>query len=730
MDSGDYDNLKKKYISKLNTDFSMMNKKDYSSISSSEYKKFKQESIKTSFTMYEKLCNFSEKILNIKPNQNDLPTIKKEIELAHISVTPEGAMSFSILIPLIYIAITILSQLLISTILSVPIDFLLTIFFLISGLVFMVVAEKIPHLMANDWRIKVSNQLVIGLFYIVTFMRNVSNLEVALRFAADHLGPPLSVDYQRILWKVETGSMSLDDALEEYLNFWRDTNQGYVEAFHLVIGSLYEEEESRRIELLNKSMEVLLDDTYDSMLHYAQNLKSPISAIYMLGITLPVFSLILLPLLVGMMNIKWYDLVLIYNVTIPLYVAYEARNVLSLRPGGISNINLSFLGGKNLFRKVPLKTPFGSMMVNPKIISIFVFMVLFIIGISPLIYHAYHPNVDFSMFNNPSIKFFDYRNVTYDNGTTILVDGKATTIGPFGLGSLLFSLIATLSIALLFGIYYKLKTKTISSIKDNSRKIEHEFESSIYELGNKLGSGIPLEVAIEKTGKELGNTSSGNFFKLISQNLTNGFGLNDAIFNKKIGAIIFFPSKVIEGVMRLLLESAKKGPAQASKAMMSFSKYLRKIDRVQERLNDLLSEVISSMKSQIRYLTPLISGIVLALASLMSLILGEIKLRLVSLQLQNQTSDVTATGGNINSIATLFGNGIPMVQFQLILGIFLLEIVWIMSGIIALISTDGDEIDKEILIGKNMIMSALLYCFLAAVLSVVFNIVGGSINLG
>ena len=58
--------------------------------------------------------------------------------------------------------------------------------------------------MASTWRMKASNQMVQSIFYIVTYMRHTSNLERAIEFAANHLEAPLSLDFRKILWDVET----------------------------------------------------------------------------------------------------------------------------------------------------------------------------------------------------------------------------------------------------------------------------------------------------------------------------------------------------------------------------------------------------------------------------------------------------------------------------------------------------------------------------------------------
>src|SRR3989338_5754335 len=116
-------------------------------------------------------------------------------------------------------------------------------------------------------------------------MRHTSNLENAIEFAADHLAPPLSIDLKKVLWDVENEKYAtVKESLDIYLETWKKWNFEFIESFHLIEGSLYESSEDRRLNSLDKSLDVILSEIYEKMLHYSQNLKSPITMLHMLGI--------------------------------------------------------------------------------------------------------------------------------------------------------------------------------------------------------------------------------------------------------------------------------------------------------------------------------------------------------------------------------------------------------------------------------------------------------------
>src|SRR3989338_5136888 len=66
-----------------------------------EYKEFKAEFLPKHMTLYEKLCNLSEKLLKIKPDAKKASAMQEAIDVTHLNITPAGAISFSFLIPLI-----------------------------------------------------------------------------------------------------------------------------------------------------------------------------------------------------------------------------------------------------------------------------------------------------------------------------------------------------------------------------------------------------------------------------------------------------------------------------------------------------------------------------------------------------------------------------------------------------------------------------------------------------
>src|SRR3989344_5804478 len=142
-----------------------------------------------------------------------------------------------------------------------------------------------------------NSQIVPAILYVVVYMKHTSNLERAIQFASEHLEGNLALDFKKVFYDVEIGKFStMKDSLENYIEGWRDYSPEFIESFHLIESSLYEPSESRRIEILEKSLQVILDGIYEKMLKYSREIRSPLTNVYMLGIVLPTLGLALLPL--------------------------------------------------------------------------------------------------------------------------------------------------------------------------------------------------------------------------------------------------------------------------------------------------------------------------------------------------------------------------------------------------------------------------------------------------
>ncbi|MEK6828377.1 MAG: hypothetical protein AABX78_03430, partial [Nanoarchaeota archaeon] len=214
------------------------------------------------------------------------------------------------------------------------------------------------------------------------------------------------------------------------------------------------------------------------------------------------------------------------------------------------------------------------------------------------------------------------------------------------------------------------------------------------------------------------------FFKLVSLNIRRlGMSIEKAIFDPLHGALVSFPSNLIESSMKVLTQAVKKGPLIAAQALTNVARYIKEIHKVNERLKDLMADIISSMKSQIKFLTPAIAGVVIGITSMITSILGKL-----SGQLQQVTSSVGGTDSTAPvGVLGLFGDGIPTYYFQLIVGIYVVQITFILTVIANGVENGSDKLNERYQLGNNLIRSTILYVFISGAVMLMFNIIAGRI---
>ncbi|MBW2981094.1 hypothetical protein KY360_06785 [Candidatus Woesearchaeota archaeon] len=685
-------------------------------IYSKEYRQFRKEYIPKHMSRYEKFCSISEKTLKLKPDPKKAAEIQEAIDTCHLNVTPSGVVSFSILGPLVFALVTSMFffMLLKST--------FFVIFFIFAGIIMINPLGTLPMFMASAWRIKSGSQMVLCVFYIVTFMRHTSNLELGIEFASDHLGPPLSLDLRKVLWDVETQKFeSIQESIESYLKTWKKWNLEFIETFHLIEGSLYESDEKRRLSLLDKSLDIILQETYEKMLHYAQGLKSPLTMLNMLGVVLPILGLVILPLVVSFSeNAKWYNISLLYNVALPAGVFYLGKKILSTRPTGYGDTDITELNPElKKYKNVLMKFGGKEVAVNPLYLCLGLGAVLFLIGMSPVLLHAVgFPDVGWGYEDEYSecgkqFCLLDYKEIE------IKTTGEKIIMGPFGLGASLLSISITLAFGISAGLYFKLKSQNVIKIREKSKELENEFASALFQLGNRLGDGLPAEMAFGNVADAMEGTVSGKFMEVVSTNIKNlGMGVEQAIFDRQRGALIYYPSSIIESSMKVLTQSVKKGPKVAAQALLNVSRYIKEIHKVDERLKDLMADVVSSMNSQVKFLTPAISGIVIGITSMITTILGKL-----GPQLKAASEGTEGTGGMLE----MFGAGIPTFYFQIVVGLYVVQLVYILTMIANGIENGSDKLYESYALGANLTKSTIVFCLLSATVMFMFNMIAASI---
>ena len=630
-------------------------------IISREYEKFlREEQLAKKLTLYERLCQISGKILPLSPPFKGLAEKYKEsIEFSHLKITPKGAFSLALLTTLsvFFISLTALVILNSFTLSSIILSLTLA----IIAFYFLVVY---PNHYATVFRIRASSEMVLATIYMSISMHLSPNLENAIKFASKNLKGALSIDLRELLWGVYTRKYDkIEEALDSFIGKWKRDSKEFSESIYLIKNSGAESQEKRE-RFLDEAVSVMLDGTKERMRLYARQLKEPVTILNALGILLPIIGLVFFPIVSLFLPelIQPVFLVLGYDFFLPLVVFLFMNSYLEKRPYSLHQPDLS-------------KHPDFSIVKvyeKPYIIPVIVSLPLIALGVINII-------------------------------------GEK---GLFSFSLLFYSMLITLGMFLGIATYSYLSVKRKLKIRKEISDIETEFAGALFQIGSMILRGTPLETALRRIKDDIKNLKIAQFFDKILYNIeTFGLTFENAIFDKQYGAINYYPSSIVESSMHVIVETSKKGMQSASKSMVIISKYLKDMHEVDEDLKNMMEEVTSTMNIQSVILAPLSAGVVVSIAAIMTRLLISLGDALTSVY----SSIGSALGpagdvgtGAISSIVNLNAI-IPIHGFQLIVGIYLVEIVTIIGITLSTITNGDESLLKRSTISKLLMYSGIVY---------------------
>lgn len=703
----DVNDILEKYRSKIQSEIATT---PASNEFSREYERFKQDMM-PEMSRYKRWADTLGNIIKLKVSPKEAAKIQRNLDIAHIDVTPSQSLTLAVTALLVLFFGVILTTISIYFITG-KVELLFPFLGIIASVFVFYYIYMMPKRLANNWRLKASSQMVPAILYMVVYMKHTSNLERAIEFAAQHLDTPLSLDFRKIFWDVEVGRFStVKQSLDHYLETWRDYAPEFIESIHLIESSLLESSDSRRVQTLEKALQVVLDGVYEKMLKYSREIRAPMTNVYMLGIILPTLGLALLPLASTLLGgaFKWEHVFVIFNIIIPFLVFYLSSEVLLKRPGGH--------GESSVLEHNPDYHKFISK--KPWITAACIALPLFLLGLVP-----FFMQTDVSLRDlgiplgnaDAEIPAFDFKEV------------GGARVGPFGPLGLLFSFCIPLSVALFFSIAYKGKTKALIQAREETKELEQEFTNSLFQLGNRLGDGIPAEIAFAKVAVTTQGQRTQQFFSLVNQNIQQlGMSVDDSLFNKKRGALLYYPSALIATSMKILVESIKKGLEVAARSLMSISEYVKNIHRIEERLRDLLAEVVSDMKSNMTFLAPLLAGVVVGLAAMITSILN----RLQALAALGGSGETPAGFGSLSNVLNIFDvtQMIPPYFIQVSIGLYIIQVSFILTGALVTIDSGRDPLKEKNELSKNLRKAITLY-IATALISTIALLLLSTIALG
>lgn len=654
-----------------NVEFPGKKKADFTS---REYNTFmEEEESQKKAGIYEKICNLVERAVEIEPGEDKKAELQRAIDFAYLQITPTGAYSFAILSGL---SVVVFSFLLLA--LGI-IGYVFTLVVAALGAAGIYMLIQYPISKARLFRIKASNEIVLAIIYIVIYMRSAPNLEGAIRFAARHLRGPLSLDFKKLLWDIETKKYySIKAALSDYMDKWEE-NRSFVEAMQIIQNSMEQGQESRE-SMLDEAVKEIMVGSRQKMKKYSNSLEMPIMIIHALGIMLPIMVLVMFPMVMLVLKetVKPMFLFIGYDVILPLIIYSTGRWTLQYRPAGFSAPDISLhpdyepTGKMNLFGKTIPVWP----------ISIVLSATIIIIG--------YFLNTNFN---------------------STMLQKLAT------------SAVVTIGMATGPASYFYLDTRKKLDIRKRVKDMEEEFSEALFTFGNRLSLGEPVEKAMKSTVEKNRELKISEMFLNAVRNMREGgMNLRDSLFDKKFGAVWEYPSKLIISVVRVVIRSSEKGFKIASMTAVSISKYIKKMKQVEEDLKDMLSSETTSMQFLGAFLGPLVAGISVSMASMMMTVFKELGKSLEKLE---TGGGMTGGMGMNDMMLTGWGSAMKVISvswLQIIVGIYVIQTSYLLAMLTSGIeSGPGDKIARRYHAGITIFIGVIVYSLTMLVVWTIFG---------
>ncbi len=623
-------------------------------------------------TLYENLAKGSRKVLTVSPGEKMRKKLQDSITFAHLNLKPEDASSFAALIAIIGILFFVILTLFrmiglpgldvglgaLASVLVIPFAYFMLIY---------------PNHLKKRFEVKTGSEIVQMILYMAIYLRDNPNIEEALRFASDNLQGPLAYELRKIIWDIEIGKKpSIDEALIDYSMKW-SANTAFVESLQTMRESL-RVNESRRGQMLDEAVNEILKSTSEKADQYNRDLKLPIMAVHALGIILPIMGLVLFPVISIFLDVPPIALFIGYDVVLPFILLFLVINILETRPPTFSKIDLSNNPDAAPDGKIAIKSKNGVKFIPALPIALVSAAIPFVIGMW-----------------------------LYLSGT----------------GDLIPTIFFIAAIAAGGTAYYLGVSQHNLKIRKNTRQIEGEFQEALFRLGNEISGGRPIENALERSLKQMGDSKIKSMFRRAMDNIKNmGMTFNASFFDKTYGAVRYYPSNLINSIMRTVVESTKKGLHTASSAMLSISDFLKRMHSTQVKVEESLADVTSSLQFQAFFLSPLVSGIVVTMAILVIRILEQIGPQLSG----GAAGDMGIGGMGLGFLQGVWAN-VPISPglFQMIVGIYMIESAVIISMFVNGIRNGEDPIGLNDLIGSVLLIGTIVYIVTLIITLIIFE---------
>jgi Flp pilus assembly protein TadB len=629
--------------------------------------------------VYEKICTLSYSLLRFKFSDEYIEKERRVLEFCNLNIPPTSNISAAFM----FFTFSLVFLIFISFFFGFSLfPYLLAIISFLSFLIY-----YFPYLLTRYIRIVSSSEMTLCITYMVISLSRVPNLENAIFFAYKNLRGPLKKDFERIVADFNLRKIySMEEGLKRIIDKWSAEAKEFSDALKLLVE--YAKYPYRGEKILEEAVRLTVDGSFSKMTKYARDLKLPTTAILVLGIILPVIGLTLIPLLTiflqGILDMPMVFFV--YDFFLPLVLFSLVLMLVEGRPMTVSTV----AGMSN-----PLVVNLGKGKLNLLLIS-FLFLLPALLH---LLFGIASDAKNYLLCSQWAKAGFDSSKkpvgIDTEECKFYLTDLVYQSIKP--------SLLLSMLVLVVFLPLYVRNKKNIKEA-ERIRRVEASFGVLLFQLAHKTSSGIPLEEAVFSLEEKSQTPEVEAMIKELKKNLSIFGNIREALLGEQ-GIIKKYNSTIISSVFEIIVEVSSKGSLYLSRALSTFSKYLQNLSNLQEKIEDLISDNISTLKFMSYFLTPIVGGVSVSLGLIILAILGNL-----SVSLQRLLPKEAGLPSISLPIINLWGaSDVPPSLFHLAIGIYVLELCILSSFFIVGLESGFDATYFIESLGKISLFSFLLF---------------------
>jgi hypothetical protein len=237
-------------------------------------------------------------------------------------------------------------------------------------------------------------------------------------------------------------------------------------------------------------------------------------------------------------------------------------------------------------------------------------------------------------------------------------------------------------------------------LRDNIEQLESEMVDGVYQLASRINEGRSPESAIRSVGESMPDTRFGKLMLATYSTMrTRHTTIEEALFNENFGTLREVYSKNFKLVMRIFVNSLKRGVLNCAQTLFTMSDHFDKLEKTEKDLKETLRNSMSMMRTTASIFAPMITGLVITLQQL----------------IQNGLASAQKQFGELGygyiNLSFLKAPALSVEMLQLITGVYMLILAALLIRYVVLLEYGKDEIMMKMELARNIPIALFIFTF-------------------